>query len=478
MIKDTFNCSSILIVIMMFEGADAMTEITNSQDLSNNRVAVRRISIDNFGALGRISLRLDRPLQVIIGPQASGKSTLGKSIYFCRKIRDYLSDYAREVLNGQIQSEYYTNFLKYLRNPFMGCFGTTKHMDRFTIRFTYDEIANKYVSISLDKDRYASFQFSDSLRVEIENLFRELVHTAERIPDSITDAYFAQRDILELIKRQAKKIFADDENLLYIPAGRNLLATVPDLIQPDPDATRSMLHIDFSRTDLITQEFIRYIQQMRARFGSKLEEITQNYLKTVKGQIRNKDVELACDLVKKILKAEYVCDRDGEKLYYEDNKWVKLMFGSSGQQEVLWALNCIFLAILQNEKTFLVFEEPESHIFPDAQELIAELVSLMIHSSGSEVLLTTHSPYMLTAINLLIYSGKVEKSNESAIVERQFRMKSGSVAAYLLPGSKKNAINLIDPTRGLIDALQIDGVSDRINERMDELLNRQIAQKE
>jgi hypothetical protein len=102
----------------------------------------------------------------------------------------------------------------------------------------------------------------------------------------------------------------------------------------------------------------------------------------------------------------------------------------------------------------------------------------MIHSSGSEVLLTTHSPYMLTAINLLIYSGKVEKSNESAIVERQFRMKSGSVAAYLLPGSKKNAINLIDPTRGLIDALQIDGVSDRINERMDELLNRQIAQKE
>lgn len=455
-----------------------MAGITSSQESNNNRSAVKRISIDNFGALGRISLRLDRPLQIIIGPQASGKSTLGKSIYFCRKIRDYLSDYAREILNGQIQSEYYANFLKYLRNPFMGCFGTTKHMNRFNIRFTYDDIANKFVSITLDKDRFASFQFSDGIRVEIEALLREVVNAAVSIPDSITDAYFAQRDILELAKRQAKKIFADDESLLYIPAGRNLLATIPDLIQPDSGAARSMLHIDISRTDLITQEFIRYIQQMRARFGSKLDEITQNYLKTVKGQIRNKDVELACDLVKNILKAEYVCDRDGEKLYYEDNKWVKLMFGSSGQQEVLWALNCIFLAILQNEKTFLVFEEPESHIFPDAQELIAELVALMIHSSGSEVFLTTHSPYMLTAINLLIYSGKVEKSNESAVVERQFRMRSGSVAAYLLPSSKKNAIDLIDSRRGLIDALQIDGVSDRINERMDELLSRQISQEE
>lgn len=443
---------------------------------NDNRRPKRWITINNFGALGNVTLQLNKPLQIIIGPQASGKSTLGKSIYFCRKIRDYLIDYAREILNGRVQNEYYANFLKFLRNPFMGCFGTTKHMDRFTIRFCYDEISNKYVSITLDKDRYAFFQFSESIRVQIEEVLQEVRQAIDSIPDSITEAYYAQHDFLELVKRRAKMIFADDEVLLYIPAGRNLLATIPDLIQPESGSARSMIHsIDISRTDLITQDFIRYIQQMKGRFGSKLDEITQNYLKTVRGQIRNKDVELACDLVRGILKAEYVCDRDGEKLYYEKDKWVKLMFGSSGQQEVLWALNCIFLAILQNERTFLVFEEPESHIFPDAQELVARLVALMVYSSGSEVFLTTHSPYMLTAFNLLIYSGLVEGTSESLVVERQFRLKPHSVAAYLLPGSKRTPVDLIDSARGLIDALQIDTISDSINERMDTLLDMQIT---
>ncbi|MCR4936380.1 MAG: ATP-binding protein [Oscillospiraceae bacterium] len=454
-----------------------MAESKNVRDMEKNRKPIRRITIDNFGAIGSLDLRLDRPLQIVIGPQASGKSTLGKSIYFCRKIRDYFVDFAGEVLKGRFDSEYYLNFQKFLRNPFMGCFGTTKHMDPFVIRYFYDDAEHKFVAISLDRDSYATFQFSESIRTQLENTLQEVVEAKKNMPGFLSSAHKWRQDFLELVRSFANKIFVDDERLLYIPAGRNLLATIPDLIQPEPPSSvRGMSNnVDIRRTDLITQDFITYILEMKGRFGSKLEEITQDYLKTVKGQIRNKDVALACELIRRILKADYIYDKDGtEKLYYADGKWVKLMFGSSGQQEVLWALNCIFLVILQNEKTFLVFEEPESHIFPDAQESIAELVALMIYSSGSEVFLTTHSPYMLTAFNLLIYSGRVERSNESPVVEKQFRLGPQTVAAYLLSGSKRKIIDLIDSKRGLIDALQIDGVSDRINARMDALLERQL----
>lgn len=463
-----------------------MSESTNPRAIST-RAPVRWIEIDNFGALGRVKLPLDRPLQIVIGPQASGKSTLAKSIYFCRKIRDYLVVYVRDIMNGynggEYNGEYYANFLKYLRNPFVWCFGTTRHMEDFLIRFCYDEahdgVKAKSVTITLDADRYASFRFSDGVRAEIEDVFQEVLKAVKNIPDSISDAFSAQENILKLVRRRAETIFSDDEKLLYIPAGRNLLATIPDLIQPDSgDANSTHHYVDIRQTDVITQDFVRYIQLMRKRFGSRLEEITQNYLKTVKGQIRNRDVELACSLVRNILKADYVYDPDGEKLYYEGNKWVKLMFGSSGQQEVLWALNCIFLIILQNEKTFLVFEEPESHIFPDAQESVAQLVALMINSSESEAFLTTHSPYMLTAVNLLIYSGFVEgDSNSSATVQRQYRMKPRSVAAYMLPKSKAEPKDLINPKRGLIDALKIDGVSESINERMDMLFDKQMERK-
>ena len=127
-------------------------------------------------------------------------------------------------------------------------------------------------------------------------------------------------------RRTIQQIFKDDDMLLYIPAGRNLLATLPDGIVPKGISLSDRLDqdngVDISQTDLITQEFVQYIRNMRSSFGSRLEEIVQNYLKTVKGQIRNQDVELACQLIHDILRADYVYDKDGEKLFYDDEHWV------------------------------------------------------------------------------------------------------------------------------------------------------------
>ncbi len=438
---------------------------------------MKRIIIENFGPIKKIDVPLNKELNIVIGPQASGKSTLGKAIYFCRKIRDYLSDYASQIINSdENHNELYINFLKFIRQPFMGCFGTTKHMNPFLIKYYYDYKASQYVEITLDNDHYAKFAFSSDMANNIRNLIHEAVEISRNnINNNFTALYFKQISFLENFKQQTYKIFSDDEMLLYIPAGRNLLATLPDLI-PTKISISSPEHfseIDISQMDLPTQEFISYIRHMRSTFGSRLEEITQTYLKTVKGQIRNQDVELACKLIRNILRADYVCDKDGEKLFYDKSHWVKLMFASSGQQEILWALNIIFLSILKNEKTFLVFEEPESHLFPDAQESIAKLVALMINSNKSEVLITTHSPYILTAFNMLIFSGKVEKGSTTknkVVVDKHYRLMPDSVSAYLLSASEGTLKDLISPKRGLIDALEIDKISEEINRNMNTLL--------
>ena len=359
----------------------------------------------------------------------------------------------------------------------MGYFGTTKHMENFSIHYDYDKETKRYVTISLDDDRYAKFFFSNALKEDICNMIREAVKVAAKNNDlSFSANFLEQTSFVARARRTIQQIFKDDDMLLYIPAGRNLLATLPDGIVPKGISLSDRLDqdngVDISQTDLITQEFVQYIRNMRSSFGSRLEEIVQNYLKTVKGQIRNQDVELACQLIHDILRADYVYDKDGEKLFYDDEHWVKLMFGSSGQQEIVWALNIIFLAILKNEKTFLVFEEPESHLFPDSQEKIAQLAALLIYSSGSQVIITTHSPYMLTAFNLLIYSGEREKktSAENSVIRKEFRVAPGSVGAYFISAENGCLRNIVSEKRGLIDALQIDGISESINERMDRIL--------
>lgn len=438
----------------------------------------RRIIIDHFGALQNIDVSINEQLFITIGPQASGKSTLAKIVYFCRKIRDYLCDYANEIWNKKIQKELFINFTKCLTRFFIGYFGTTKHMDRFHIRYYYDESQGKYVDISLDEAHFAKFWFSPKLLDDIKALLQGAADLAGEHTGGFTDTINQLRAFSVQINRQAQDIFQDDEALLYIPAGRNLLATIPDLIMPDSGIRQSPTDsVDITQMDLITQEFLQYIKRMRSRFGSRLEDITKTYVKTVSAEIRYHDIEIACDLIRSILKAEYVYDQDGEKLYYAKDKWVKLMFSSSGQQEVLWALNCIFLAILQQEKTYLIFEEPEAHIFPDAQEALTRLIALLINSNRSNVMLTTHSPYILTAINLLIFSGIVEKNSISGIIPKECRLKKGSVAAYMISMGNGVFKSIVDTKRGLIDALEIDHISDSINARMETLLIQQIKKQ-
>ena len=443
----------------------------------------RKIVIRNFGPLKDITVPLNKNLYVVIGQQAVGKSTLSKAIYFCRQIRDYLKDYAREILSRNIYGEYWENFLRFLRTPFMGCFGTTKHMDSFEIQYFYDydnssSGTERSVRITLGKKGFVNFVFNDNLKEEIRRLLEEVLDCRDRPSQNSLDSFREEQDFLALFARECDNVFRDDERLLYIPAGRNLLATIPDLIGSRFGSTQITVNgVDIRQLDLVTQEFTEHIRHIRGRFGARLGEIIENYLKTVRGQIPNKDVELARDLIRQILKGEYVFDREFEKLYYQDNKWIKFMFASSGQQEILWALNSIFLLILQREKTFLIFEEPESHLFPDAQEQIARLIALLINSNGSEVFVTTHSPYMLTAFNLLAYSGQVEKekTGRSSVVERQFRIKNKTMMAYYIQGSKERMVSLMED--GLIKALEIDKISNVINDKMDQIQDAEFAKE-
>ena len=69
--------------------------------------------------------------------------------------------------------------------------------------------------------------------------------------------------------------------------------------------------ISVSEMDLTMQEFVKLIRATKSHFGTKIPEMVQNYTKTVKGQINNSAVTHAYELIKKILKADYVNDSDG-----------------------------------------------------------------------------------------------------------------------------------------------------------------------
>lgn len=427
----------------------------------------RKILIKNFGPIKTAEVDLDKNFQIFIGEQASGKSTIGKAVYFCRKIRDYTLDFLLEddqfMLNHQ--NEYFTNYLKYLTRKFMACFGRTKHMPSFNIQYTWEDIR---ISIHTNNDGYVRFRYDEMTKKRIQNLLRETADMYAQMDNYNSKSIIDNITAVGVMKRRLSKfvceIFGDSDEVIYIPAGRSLLATLSE----------DLWGLSTEHMDLTMKEFISLIQRTRSNFGTKIPEMIKDYTKTVKGQINNAAVDQAYQLIQEILKADYTSEEDGERIYFDERHWVKLMYGSSGQQEALWILLLSFILILENRRAFVIIEEPEAHLFPKAQKKIVNLIALLVNSTESRVILTTHSPYILTSANILLYSDKVEGNRKNAtdsVVHRSIRLSYDNASAYVVGTENKTIVSLMDEGTHMIDTEYIDSVSGITNEELERLLD-------
>lgn len=428
------------------------------------------IIIQDFGPVREAKIDLNKSFQIYIGAQASGKSTICRVVYFCQKIRDYTLDFLmnEQQFTENHKNEYLNNYFKYLTKQFMGCFGKTKHMQKFIIKHSFKY---KKISIFLNKDGYVRFSFDENLKTEIAQLIDETADMYLNKFDSEVTSIMDNIKAIAVMKKHLNEklisIFENEKDIIYIPAGRSLLATMSEQLQD----------VSVDEMDLTMQEFILLIRTTKNKFGTKIPEMVRDYTKTVKGQINNLALDQAYELIKKILRADYTSESDGEKIYFDEYHWVKLMYGSSGQQEALWILMLAFAIILEKKKAFIVIEEPEAHLFPTAQKDIISLISLMVNSSDSKVVITTHSPYILTSTNILLYSEKVENGhikNGQVVIPRSFRVAFNSFAAYKVGNFDNSIESLLDEESHMISTDYIDEVSSITNKELDVLIDMEI----
>jgi hypothetical protein len=120
------------------------------------------------------------------------------------------------------------------------------------------------------------------------------------------------------------------------------------------------------------------------------------------------------------------------------------------------------LASYLYESISIIIEELEAHLFPVSQKRIIELLALLYNKCNAEFVLTTHSPYIPTAINCAILAHDVISREGEDVVKDifnpDFAIKYEDVRAYTIEnGHLKSILN--DELR-LISASVIDSVSD------------------
>lgn len=174
-------------------------------------------------------------------------------------------------------------------------------------------------------------------------------------------------------------------------------------------------------------------------------------------------------LKRRILKGDYESDKDKTWIKLENGLKVPVEYGSSGQQESLWILNFLTMIMYSANRRFLIIEEPEAHLYPSAQFELVKLIALVINTTDSKVMITTHSPYILSAFNILTYAGQVEKNNKDGIITLSQRIKPQSLSAFKL--ERGLCRNIYDEKEGLITSEEIDTVSTVMNTLFDKLID-------
>lgn len=387
------------------------------------------ITIKNFGPITNIENLAVQDMMVFIGPQATGKSTLAKLLWFFRNTSVHTTES--------------------LKQPFLNIFPQSL----------------------LYKDTFLSFSYQNGAQITIEGT--ELI-----------------------ISWKNKNILGNRENELsdYIPASRASVGAIHNAIKSFISGALYGLAASGKMEDFMDSFTILYLQRLeydKNMFLNRFTSATTPFnMKVFVEQFYQKEPKKAKhfnNLTNTILNGGGIyVDKESKEFISIKNRLIPLHFASTGQQET-YGLLIRVLGILTFQNVpiidaknlvynLLYVEEPESHLFPLAQKAIVELLTLFFNNKkGNQLVLTTHSPYILTSINNLLFAYKVaSQSPEIAdkvadLVDREKWIDGEKIGVYYVNNGGIESI--IDEETGLIGEQVLDTASEEIGEEFDKILD-------
>lgn len=425
------------------------------------------LEIQHLGPVEKCSLTIEQ-FTVFTGPQSNGKSTVAKAIYYFRTVKQDLLNIMMQGgprnVSGKENASWGYVLKQRLRDKFMQLFGTSWIMPKdMEMKYTYND--GNYIRVFLVADEtsydinrnYIDIEFSSNIQSYLEDL-------AYRSFDNISAGQ------KEHEARELEKLFHDIYETVFIPAGRNLitlLSTQLNYIFTSLEGTQ-LRNIDY-----ITKRYTELILKLKPSFSEGAAGMLVDACETPEGVRRYKKNRTAIDLLLKcaadILRGTYRYVDGEERLYLDERRYVKINLASSGQQEIVWVFNILFYYLLEDRKIFLILEEPESHLYPESQQRISEILSLFLNS-GNAVLITTHSPYVLGTLNYLLLASQAHQDAIKKKVHKRYWISPKEFAAYYIFGGGMDCALSKDAGLVLVKNELIDGASLAINEINDFIL--------
>lgn len=389
-----------------------------------------QLIIKNFGPIKDVNLDL-RKTTIFIGEQASGKSTLAKLIGILRT-SDFFNPKTTspklflEVLHHFNQIDLPNHFeetthIKYISN---------------TLRL---EIKNNHcivlenTNFNLQYDPFNLFaRLYPELFLEYKNL-KSIKAKEEKMNDFLT---LLLKD--NTGKQLLDTVVNNTELTTYIPAERILV----------PIIAKSLFSLIDTRTNL---------PNSITRFGNLFETARNNY-KTFP-----------------IPFLPYIYRYKEKDIIEFKNGSLELVQSSSGLQSII-----PMLLVVQNQnsipdviKNQFIIEEPELNLYPTTQHDLMKYIISKCTKDNHQLTITTHSPYILSTLNVMLLahkSGNINADEVNEVIPKESWINPEEFNAYFVKGDG-TVEQIFNRKTGMIAENELDDVSMVISDEFDKLFD-------
>lgn len=431
-----------------------------------------RLYIRNIGPIKEIDLEL-KPVMVFIGPQSSGKSTLAKIISFCswlekdavsRQSVSYVDmEFVKTELLAFHKLENYINedsFIKYESN---------------VISFECD-----FKNLSLKRSEGFAEAFDGKIAYipserHVVNLpgIQSLSFKKNNIRSFVFDwfdshANFTKEKPLELDGLNAKYYYDDAKEQDVIEMNDGKVLPLDDASSGLQSSTPLYVYLKY---------LTEWIFENTQKISYEKEQRLQNAL-----DIKYADTALRKKRSKSLDNPDEVYSNATFKQIARDLRLVisEMKSSDSPTEEVTDYLQT-FLDIDESlsrpHYTKIIIEEPEQNLFPETQSRLVRYIFKQIQAGRDNIVITTHSPYILSTLNNLIYAyniGQEFREDVGAIIPSDVWVNYDDVAAYML--SEGTLVSMMDDELKQLKAEMIDEVSSELNEEYERLLDIEVRE--
>jgi energy-coupling factor transporter ATP-binding protein EcfA2 len=437
---------------------------------------MRKLTVKNFSVIKEAELEFGK-ITVLIGPQASGKSLLCKLAYFLGKKTIDIA------LTAILRKDAFEEFRADFTREFLNWFPIEIWVGADT--FVQFGSSNFGVNIS-GSDVTDAFRMKAEFSTQFESVFSHLTDQIGEIPDTGADS---RKYLFEQAEAQLNLLMTKDFvfRSVYIPDGRAFFV----------NQSLGFIALNNADIDPLVRDFsfeVRLGESWNPNpvAGEKarrvIDEIRQEILHIVGGHIEGRNTS-----------AKFRQASDGRS--------IPLTLLSSGTQELLPLLNVLGqIATGQRDKIIfprpnnlpgmpsqiilskglIYLEEPEANVFPNTQYQLVRLFARLSQEPTLDFswVITTHSPYILTAFNTLIEAWRAgnkegKRAKVANIIPEKYWVNESDFAAYsihngvLVPIFEKEQEGV--EGSGLIDGDYLDSVSDQLGGEFEKLLDIEYA---